>query len=117
MYRPGVITQNRRGETMSFSSTQWVFDPSVRADPIHPIVIDTCRQRDGTILYAIRQTGAVFTAAGEWEYEPIPSSRDDAFIARARYDTWEAAAKMIIKHFTRCPTGRIPVRQCQRSNQ
>lgn len=23
---------------------------------------------------------------GEWEYEPLPSSRDDAFLARCRYD-------------------------------
>lgn len=92
---------------MTFSSTQWVYDPSVVVDPMHPITIETCRQRDGTILYAIRQAGAVFTRNAKWEFEPIPSSRTDAFIQRARFNTWEEAANLIIKHFQSRPTGRI----------
>lgn len=28
---------------------------------------------------------------GEWELEPLPSSRDDAFLARCRFPTPEAA--------------------------
>lgn len=31
-------------------------------------------------------------SAGEWEYEPQPSSRDDDFLARCRYDLTTALA-------------------------
>ena len=92
---------------LMFTSTQWVFDASVRVDPSMPITIEMCRQRDGRQLYAIRQVGACFNREGEWEYEPIPSERDDGFIARCRFETWDDAAKLVERYFKAAPWGRI----------
>lgn len=36
--------------------------------------------------WAVMRRGSCLTADGSWEYEPNPSSRDDAFKARARFD-------------------------------
>ena len=43
------------------------------------------RQRDGRILWAVRHGSKCLNQSGEWEYEPQPSSRDDAFFARCRF--------------------------------
>ena len=37
------------------------------------------------------QGGPVLAKDGEWELEPIPSSRDDEFYARCRFDTYDEA--------------------------
>ncbi len=60
---------------------------------------------DGSIKYAVRQSGACLNKLGEWEYEPIPSSRDEAFFCRCRFASWEDAAKAIEKHCK--PQGRF----------
>jgi hypothetical protein len=49
-------------------------------------------QIDGTVRYAVTRGGWVANRDREWEYEPIPSSRDDDFIARTRFTDWEDAA-------------------------
>jgi hypothetical protein len=49
-------------------------------------------QIDGRVLYAVTRGGWVATRDREWELEPIPSSRDAAFLARARWESWEDAA-------------------------
>lgn len=46
---------------------------------------------DGT-KYAVRDGSMVLSKSGEWEYEPMPSSRDDDFYARCRFDTLAEAA-------------------------
>lgn len=48
-------------------------------------------QIDGPDLYAVRHRGRCLNKAGEWELEPMPSSRTDAFLARCRFDTMEEA--------------------------
>lgn len=60
---------------------------------------------DGDYRYAVRQASAVLSKTGEWEHEPIPSSRDDAFFLRCRFDSWEEAAKAILKYCK--PQGRF----------
>lgn len=91
---------------MSFQATSWMWQPSeATGDYGLPIMIDRCRQMDGSIKYAVRQSGACLNRSGEWEYEPIPSSRDDEFLARCRFDTWEDAAKAIVKYCK--PNGRF----------
>jgi len=35
--------------------------------------------------WAVRKLGACLNHDGEWEYEPMPSSRDDAFLHRCRF--------------------------------
>jgi hypothetical protein len=43
------------------------------------------RQRDGSSLWAVTYGSEVLNRNGEWEYEPIPSSRDDDFLRRCRF--------------------------------
>lgn len=42
-------------------------------------------------MWAVRSMGDVLHANGEWEWEPTPSSRDDAFYKTARFATLEDA--------------------------
>lgn len=42
--------------------------------------------------YAVRNgLGRCLNKSGEWELEPMPSSRDDAFYERCRFDSFAAA--------------------------
>lgn len=41
-----------------------------------------------------RAAAGLATKYGEWAYEVIPSSRDEDFIERARWEDWEDAAYM-----------------------
>jgi hypothetical protein len=41
--------------------------------------------------WAVNDCGFVLSRTGEWEYEPLPSSRTDDFIARCRFDNLEEA--------------------------
>lgn len=43
--------------------------------------------RSGPDRWAVRRSGDVFNKEGQWEYEPSPSERDDAFMSRCRYDS------------------------------
>lgn len=54
-------------------------------------VIERCPQRDGGVKWAIRRSGSCMNNEGEWEFEPMPSGRDDEFLARCRYESAEAA--------------------------
>lgn len=49
------------------------------------------RNRDGVSKWAVVNRGAALNADGEWEWEPIPSSRTDEYLARTRFATPEAA--------------------------
>jgi hypothetical protein len=51
------------------------------------IRIARARQMDGSVKWAVRNRGACLNKSGEWEYEPMPSSRDEAFLARCRFDS------------------------------
>jgi hypothetical protein len=52
-----------------------------------PTLLCRVRQRDKSDLWAIRRLSSTLNRDGEWEYEPIPSSRDDEYMARNRYQT------------------------------
>ena len=43
--------------------------------------------------WAVRWHGRCPTKTAEWEYEPMPSRRDDAFYACCRFDTLEQAVE------------------------
>lgn len=49
------------------------------------------RQLEGDDKWAIYKRSWVLSRDGEWEFEPLPSGRDDAFIARCRFDTPQEA--------------------------
>ena len=56
------------------------------------IRIARVQQAGGGVKWAARRMGQCLSRDGEWEYEPLPSSRDDAFLARCRFDSPEEAA-------------------------
>jgi hypothetical protein len=49
--------------------------------------------REGVVRWAVIRSGDVLNRSGKWEYEPNPSSRTDAFLKRARYDTLAEAER------------------------
>lgn len=52
------------------------------------ILVQRMSQMDGSDLWAVRNRhGSVLAKDGQWEFEPQPSSRDDAFMERCRYAT------------------------------
>jgi hypothetical protein len=51
---------------------------------------DLSVERRGADAWAVRQGGSVVNRDGEREPEPMPSSRDEAFIARTRFTLPEA---------------------------
>lgn len=55
------------------------------------VVLRRCAQSDASDLWAIKESGFCLNKQGQWELEPIPSSRDDDFIERCRFDTAIAA--------------------------
>lgn len=55
------------------------------------ITVQRMRQIDGTPLWSVKLGGNCLNKSGEWEWEPMPSSRDDEFLARCRFESPEAA--------------------------
>lgn len=79
----------------SFTAVAWTWNHSDHSH-VDSIKIETAKQMDGSIKFAVRQSGACLSLEGEWEYEPIPSSRDDEFLKRCRFDSWQQAADTIV---------------------
>ena len=73
-------------------STRYQFKEDVAAHNPSPVTFDRMESPfyDG-VKWAVRRGGAVLATTAEWEYEPMPSSRDDAFYDRCRFDSLEAA--------------------------
>lgn len=46
----------------------------------------------GPDSWAVSNRGSVYNVDGQWEYEPLSSHRDEAFIARTRYNLETAFA-------------------------
>lgn len=62
------------------------------------VKIEEVAQIEGPALWAVRKKpGNCLNKAGEWEYEPMPSSRDDEFLARCRFATVEEARATLAK--------------------
>lgn len=57
----------------------------------HDGKIEEAPQVAGPALWAVRRLSFCLNKDGQWEYEPMPSSRDDEFLARCRWPTVEAA--------------------------
>lgn len=69
----------------------WLVPPQIENAGAETVTLELVQQRDGKFLYAIRKRGWVLNRRGKWEYEPIPSSRTDAFLKRCRFKTVAAA--------------------------
>lgn len=63
---------------------------------LHEVRIVERGQRDGSMRYAVKRDDWVANRGREWEYEPIPSGRDDAFIERTRWAEWQDAAAVAV---------------------
>lgn len=62
------------------------------ADGFNRVTLEEALQRNGSILWAVRkQGGSCLNKQGEWEFEPMPSSRDAAFFHRCRWESPEKA--------------------------
>jgi hypothetical protein len=73
--------------------------PNDRKDKGHfeaGVYLERRRQVDDTSLFAVTWLSYCLTKTGTWEYEPTPSSRDDAFTARCRFATPEEAEKLAL---------------------
>jgi hypothetical protein len=90
---------------MTFMSSQWIWRADEVPGDVTPITIDRVCGFHG-VKYAIRQAGACMDANGEWEFEPMPSSRSDEWLKRFRFKEWKAAADAITRH-CRHPWGRF----------
>ena len=55
--------------------------------------LECVKQMDGSDMWAIREKGCCLNKQGEWEIEPIPSSRTSAFYKRCRWNSAKAALK------------------------
>lgn len=82
--------------TIPMTACEWRVGPA----GLDEVRIVERAQRDGTILYAVTWRCWVASRDREWEHEPIPSSRDDDFIARCRFDNWPDAA-YVAQHMAR----------------
>lgn len=51
-------------------------------------VLDLRIEDCGHGKWAVRSGGQCFNKQGEWEYEPLPSSRDDEFLERCRFNSF-----------------------------
>ncbi|HUS92188.1 MAG TPA: hypothetical protein VM695_10085 [Phycisphaerae bacterium] len=82
-----TLTLDRR----EWIPTTWAIAPlKLRRDDV---TLHRLGQIEGPDLYAVRNRGWCLARNGEWEWEPIPSSRDEAFMKRCRFPSFEAALK------------------------
>jgi len=61
------------------------------------ISIEQRRGRDGRDRWAVLRNELVLNSDGEWEYEPSPSSRDEAFLKRCRYADLTSASLALVR--------------------
>jgi hypothetical protein len=60
------------------------------------LTIQAASQIDGSSLWKITDAlGNTLNRNGGWEWEPSPSNRDDAYLARCRYKTLDECAAML----------------------
>lgn len=66
------------------------------------------RQLDPETWAIVSDGNFVMNHEGEWEYEPFPSSRDDAFLVRCRWPTAHEAIQFALSHMEQYPSGYKP---------
>jgi len=60
---------------------------------------------DGKMSWAILDSGNCLNKKGDWEYEPYPSSRTDAFLKRCRWTDLREAVDFAMSHMAKYPLG------------
>ena len=87
------ITESAHADCLQqLVSTRYQFKTDFENHNISAITFDRMRSPfyEGE-KWAVRRNSSCLAKDGEWEYEPIPSSRDDEFYARCRFDSLEQA--------------------------
>lgn len=79
---------------MNWTPCRW--QPS-DAQPLDTTYVELVARPDGPDRYAVRKDGLCLNKRGKWEYEPMPSSRTDAFLKRCRFDTFAQAEAAYLK--------------------
>ena len=74
-------------------------------DPHNQIHITQALQISGLALWAVRRHSTCLNKDGEWECEPMPSSRDDDFLERCRFSTPAEAVNAYHASTQPAPTG------------
>lgn len=90
---PHVTEPTERADSLQrLISTRYQFKADFENHNISPVTFDRMRSPfyDGE-KWAVRRNSSCLAKDGEWEYEPIPSSRDDEFYARCRFDSLDEA--------------------------
>lgn len=59
----------------------------------YEITVERRNGLDGT-KWAVKWMDRVLGKDGEWEWEPSPSNRDDEFMARCRFDSFDEALNL-----------------------
>lgn len=62
--------------------------------------IERVGQMKGDDKFAARLHGNCLNKNGDWEYEPMPSSRDDEFMGRCRFETFKEVASVLEDIYT-----------------
>lgn len=98
---PKIIKALKTREWMQARHDQGVVVNSFSIeDPSTPLLttIQRARQVDGADLWKVKRGDShCLNKDGEWEYEPLPSSRDDDFLTRCRYSTADEAIDAALK--------------------
>jgi hypothetical protein len=76
------------GPRVPFRATRYFVTPEISLEDRDPE--GRHPERGG---WAITRAGSCFNREGEWEWEPLPSSRDDEYLMRNRYTFVEAVEK------------------------
>lgn len=53
--------------------------------------VERARQMRGPDMWKVERSGENLNKSGQWEHEPLPSARDDAFLRRCRFKSAEEA--------------------------
>lgn len=85
------------GRDHSVTACEWRVGPPPTPEHRDELRIVQRIGRDGEVRYAVTWLSYVANHDCQWEYEPIPSSRDDAFFERCRFDEWEDAYQVAIR--------------------
>lgn len=87
---------------MEWVAVEWVRKPDLFNHELAPVSIHLLHSPfyEGE-RYAVRRGAACLNHKSEWEFEPIPSSRDDAFYKRCRFKTFQEARAALFKQEAR----------------
>lgn len=78
----------------------WTHYYNVKCDDVYFASIEATKFVAGVPhKWAIREGGNRLAKDGSWEYEPNPSSRDEAFYERTLFNSAEEAEAFATKHF------------------